>query len=174
MLSIPDDVPPLKVVGTRYPFFVWCLEWRHFCITLLQYDLESRITLGVAVLFDWSSVPVSERKGPLWIPFLLNVGFLVAILQLVYDKDTFKADDFMGEGAIDIQPLLSTARANEKSGKINSMLLGKWVTSKEDALVKNSVINLVNGKVKQELTLRLQKVETGELEIELECVPLTQ
>ncbi|KAK4770595.1 hypothetical protein SAY87_031127 [Trapa incisa] len=112
---------------------------------------------------------IRSNLNPIWNECLmLSIPDDVPPLKvLVYDKDTFKSDDFMGEGEIDIQPLLSTARANEKSGMANSMPL-------DNALVKNSLIKLVNGKVKQDITLRLQKVETGVLHIELECVPLTQ
>lgn len=95
-------------------------------------------------------------------------------MQLVYDKDTFKTDDFMGEAEIDIQPLLSAAKAYESFTIDESMQLGKWVASRDNTLVKDGVISLADGKVKQDITLRLQNVERGELEIELECVPLTQ
>lgn len=95
-------------------------------------------------------------------------------MQIVYDKDTFTTDDFMGEAEIDIQPLVTAAIAYEKSTINESMQLGKWVASKENTLVKDGIINLVDGKVRQEISLRLQNVERGVLEIELECVPLTQ
>lgn len=95
-------------------------------------------------------------------------------IQLVYDKDTFTTDDFMGEAEIDIQPLVSAAIAYEKSTINEPVQLGKWVASKENTLVKDGVINLVDGKVRQQITLRLQNVERGVLEIELECVPLNQ
>lgn len=92
----------------------------------------------------------------------------------MYDKDKFTTDDFMGEAEIDIQPLVTAAKAYEKSTINESMQLGKWVASKENTLVKDGIISLVDGKVKQEISLRLQNVERGVLEIELECVPLTQ
>lgn len=95
-------------------------------------------------------------------------------MQLVYDKDTFSADDFMGEAEIDIQPLVAAARAYEKSSINESMQLGKWIAGKDNTLVEDGVITLLEGKVKQEINLRLQNVERGLLEIELECVPLTQ
>lgn len=95
-------------------------------------------------------------------------------MQLVYDKDTFSTDDFMGEGEIDIQPLLSAARAYEKSTINESTQLGKWVATKENHQVKDGVIFLVDGKVRQEISLRLLNVERGVLEIDLQCVPLTQ
>ncbi|KAG4974534.1 hypothetical protein JHK87_031355 [Glycine soja] len=96
------------------------------------------------------------------------------VQKLVYDKDTFSTDDFMGEAEIDIQPLVSAAKAYEKSSINESMQLGKWVASGDNTLVKDSIISLEEGKVKQEISVRLQHVERGVLEIELECVPLTQ
>lgn len=95
-------------------------------------------------------------------------------MQLVYDKDKFKTDDFMGEAEIDIQPLVAAAKAYEDSTINESIQLGKWIASKDNTLVKDGIIYLTDGKVKQEISLRLQNVERGVLEIELECVPLTQ
>lgn len=80
----------------------------------------------------------------------------------------------MGEAEIDIQPLVAAARANENSVISESTQLGKWEASKDNTLVTDGVITLVDGMVKQEISLRLQNVERGVLEIELECVPLTQ
>lgn len=99
---------------------------------------------------------------------------IVLCLQEVYDKDTFSTDDRMGEVEIDIQPLVVAAKAYENSTMTESVQLGKWLASEDNTLVKDSVINLAEGKVKQEIALRLQNVERGELEIELECVPLSQ
>lgn len=97
------------------------------------------------------------------------------VLQLVYDKDTFSTDDFMGSAEVDIQPLLSAAKASEDSSVSEPMQLGNWKASKEEnTLVKDGVITLEDGKVKQEIAIKLQNVERGVLEIELECVPLTQ
>lgn len=81
----------------------------------------------------------------------------------------------MGEAQIDIQPLVAAAKACENSTMTEpTVQLGKWLASEDNKLVKDSVIFLSDGKVKQEITLRLQKVERGELEIELECIPLSQ
>lgn len=92
----------------------------------------------------------------------------------MYDKDTFSTDDFMGEAEIDIQPLVAAAKAYETSSVTESTQLGKWVASKDNTLVQDGVITLIDGMVKQDISLRLQNVERGVLEIELECVPLTQ
>lgn len=95
-------------------------------------------------------------------------------MQLVYDKDTFSTDDFMGDSEIDIQPLVAAAKAHENSETFEPTELGKSVASKDNTLVKDGIITLIDGKVKQDISLRLQNVERGVLEIELECVPLTQ
>ncbi|KAG6416123.1 hypothetical protein SASPL_123547 [Salvia splendens] len=74
--------------------------------------------------------------------------------QDVYDKDTFSTDDFMGDAEINIEPLLSVARATESSS--------------------TGAVTFQPGRVKQVVCISLQNVERGSLEIELECMPLTQ
>ncbi|KAH1225556.1 putative ADP-ribosylation factor GTPase-activating protein AGD11 [Glycine max] len=119
---------------------------------------------------------IKSSLNPIWNESLmLSIPDHIPPLKvLVYDKDTFSTDDFMGEAEIDIQPLVSAAKAYEKSSINESMQLGKWVASGDNTLVKDSIISLEEGKVKQEISVRLQHVERGVLEIELECVPLTQ
>ncbi|CAN0917046.1 Probable ADP-ribosylation factor GTPase-activating protein AGD11 [Linum grandiflorum] len=119
---------------------------------------------------------IKNNLNPVWNESLmLSIPDHIPPLKLlVYDKDTFSTDDFMGEAEIDIQPLVSAARAYETSSIDESTQLGKWVASKDNTLVKDGIISLIDGKVKQEISLRLQNVERGVLEIELECVPLTQ
>ncbi|XP_010557858.1 PREDICTED: probable ADP-ribosylation factor GTPase-activating protein AGD11 [Tarenaya hassleriana] len=119
---------------------------------------------------------IKNNLNPVWNETLmLSIPDHIPPLKvLVYDKDTFSTDDFMGEAEIDIQPLVSAAKAYETSDIKESMQLGSWVASKENTLVTDGIISLVEGKVKQDISLRLQNVERGVLEIELECVPLTQ
>lgn len=52
-------------------------------------------------------------------------------MQLVYDKDTFTNDDFMGEAEID---LVTAARATELVKMEDTMQLGKWVSSADNTL----------------------------------------
>ncbi|XP_031372425.1 probable ADP-ribosylation factor GTPase-activating protein AGD11 isoform X2 [Punica granatum] len=119
---------------------------------------------------------IKNNLNPVWNEkLMLSIPDNVPPLKvLVYDKDTFSTDDFMGEAEIDIQALLTAAKAYENSSITEPMQLGKWLASKDNTLVKDSIICLSDGKVKQEITLKLQNVERGELEIELECVPLSQ
>ena len=119
---------------------------------------------------------IKNNLNPVWNESLmLSIPESIPPLKvIVYDKDSFKNDDFMGEAEIDIQPLVSAAKAYEKSSINESMQLGKWVASGDNTLVKDGIISLEEGKVRQEISLRLQNVERGVLEIQLECVPLTQ
>lgn len=80
----------------------------------------------------------------------------------------------MGDAEIDIQPLVTAAKATENVKLEESMQLGKSVADKENTLESDGIINLIDGKVMQHIVVKLQNVETGVLQIELECVPLTQ
>ncbi|GER37287.1 calcium-dependent lipid-binding family protein [Striga asiatica] len=119
---------------------------------------------------------IKNNLNPVWNESLmLSIPESIPPLKLlVYDKDTFSTDDFMGNAEIDIQPLLSAAKASESSSINESTLLGKWKAGQDNTLVKDGVIILEDGRVKQEISIKLQNVERGVLEIELECVPLTQ
>ncbi|KAG9443683.1 hypothetical protein H6P81_015023 [Aristolochia fimbriata] len=119
---------------------------------------------------------IKNNLNPVWNErIMLSIPDPVPPLKLqVYDKDTFSTDDRMGEAEIDIQPLVSAAKAYENSTISEPMHLGKWLANEDNTLIKDSQISVVEGKVRQEITLRLQNVERGELEIELECVPLIQ
>ncbi|GMI80325.1 hypothetical protein like AT3G07940 [Hibiscus trionum] len=119
---------------------------------------------------------IKNNLNPVWNESLmLSIPEHVPPLKvIVYDKDTFSHDDFMGEAEIDIQPLVTAAQAHERSEINESMQLGKSVASKDNTLEKDGIITVTDGKVKQDISVRLQKVERGVLDIELECVPLTQ
>ncbi|KAH6766506.1 Calcium-dependent ARF-type GTPase activating protein family [Perilla frutescens var. hirtella] len=102
---------------------------------------------------------IKNNINPVWNECLmLSIPENIPPLKfLVYDKDTFSTDDFMGDAEIDIEPLLSAARATESSSKGDG-----------------SAITFQPGRVKQVVCITLQNVEHGALEIELECVPLSQ
>lgn len=119
---------------------------------------------------------IKNNLNPVWNEkLMLSIPESVPPLKLlVYDKDTFTNDDFMGEAEIDIQPLVTAAKASELVKLEDTMQLGKWVSSADNTLVSDGIINLIDGKVKQDIVLKLQNVERGVLQIELECVPLTQ
>ena len=77
---------------------------------------------------------------------------------------------------MDIRPLIAATKEYENSTITELTELYRWSASEDSngVLAKDSVISIANGKVKQDITLKLQNVERGELEIEIECVPLSQ
>lgn len=119
---------------------------------------------------------IRSNLNPVWNEeLMLSVPNPMPPLKVkVFDKDTFSSDDSMGEAEVDIEPLVSAAKAYMNSGIIGPMQIGKWLATADNALASDSTINLIDGQVKQEVTLKLQNVESGTLEMELECVPLSQ
>ncbi|XP_027930386.1 ADP-ribosylation factor GTPase-activating protein AGD12-like isoform X2 [Vigna unguiculata] len=94
--------------------------------------------------------------------------------QKVFDHDTFSADDIMGEADIDLQSLITSAMAFGDAGMFGDMQIGKWLKSDDNALIEDSTVHITEGKVKQMMSLKLQNVESGELDLELEWIPLDQ
>ncbi|XP_021774441.1 probable ADP-ribosylation factor GTPase-activating protein AGD11 [Chenopodium quinoa] len=119
---------------------------------------------------------IKNNLNPVWNEkLMLSIPDCLPPLKLlVYDKDTFTTDDFMGQAEIDIQPLVSAARDLEKSTQNGATQLGTWVASEDNTLLNDSIISLVDGQIKQQLSIKLQNVERGVLDLELECVPLSQ
>lgn len=119
---------------------------------------------------------IKSNLNPIWNEeHMLSVPNPMPPLKVqVFDKDTFSSDDSMGEAEVDIQPLVSAANAYINAAGFGNMQIGKWLATSDNALVTDSVIKLVDGHVKQDIILKLQNVESGILDLELECVPLTQ
>ncbi|XP_073012115.1 ADP-ribosylation factor GTPase-activating protein AGD12-like [Typha latifolia] len=115
-----------------------------------------------------------SNLNPVWNEELkLSVPRLYGPLKLqVYDHDLFSADDIMGEAEIDLQPMVTAVMAFGDVGLLGNMQIGRWFKTSDNALIRDSTVNIVDGKVKQEVFLKLQNVESGELLLELEWVPL--
>ncbi|XP_010913280.1 ADP-ribosylation factor GTPase-activating protein AGD12 [Elaeis guineensis] len=95
-----------------------------------------------------------------------------ALKLLVFDHDVFSADDIMGEAEVDLQPMVTAAMAFGDAKLLGDMQIGKWFKTSDNALIKDSTVNIIDGNVKQEVFLKLQNVESGEMELELEWIPL--
>lgn len=119
---------------------------------------------------------INSNLNPIWNEELkLSVARRCGALKLqVYDHDLFSADDIMGEAEVNLQLLVTAATELGDLELLPDMQFGKWSKSRENALVKDSTINVVGGKLKQEVHLKLQNVESGELELELEWIPPEQ
>lgn len=131
------------------------------------------LTLGQQTL---QTTIIKSNLNPVWNEeLMLSVPQQYGALQLqVFDHDTFSADDIMGEAEVDLQPLITSAMAFGDAGMFGNMQIGKWLKSNDNALIDDSTVNIVDGKVKQEVSLKLQNVECGEIDLELEWMPLDQ
>ncbi|OIV95994.1 hypothetical protein TanjilG_27098 [Lupinus angustifolius] len=119
---------------------------------------------------------IRSNLNPVWNEeHMLSVPEQYGPLKLkVFDHDTFSADDIMGDADIDLQPLITSATAFGDAGMFGNMQIGKWLKSNDNALIEDSTVNIVDGAVKQVMTIKLQNVESGELDLELEWIPLDQ
>ncbi|KAJ6800082.1 ADP-ribosylation factor GTPase-activating protein AGD12-like [Iris pallida] len=129
------------------------------------------LTLGQQMV--QTSVKESDLN-PVWNEeLILSVPRRHGALKLqVFDHDTFSADDMMGEAEVNLQLLITAALELGDLDQLEDMQFGKWTKSNENALAKDSTINVVDGKLKQEASLILQNVESGEVAIGLEWIPL--
>ncbi|XP_035544911.1 ADP-ribosylation factor GTPase-activating protein AGD12-like isoform X2 [Juglans regia] len=131
------------------------------------------LTLGQQTV---RTTTIKSNLNPVWNEEqMLSVPHHYGPLKLqVFDHDTFSSDDIMGEAEVDLQPLIQSAMAFGDAGMFGSMQIGKWLKSHDNALVNDSTVNIVDGRVKQEMSLKLQNVESGGLDLELEWMPLDQ
>ncbi|KAM0015044.1 putative C2 domain-containing protein [Helianthus debilis subsp. tardiflorus] len=91
----------------------------------------------------------------------------------VYDKDRFSNDDSMGVAEVDVKPYIECLRMKLDLNKVpNGTKLDRVHPSKHNYLVEESAIVCENGKVVQDMILRLRNVECGEVLIQIELVPL--
>ena len=89
----------------------------------------------------------------------------------MYDKDTFTLDDKMGDAEFDIRPFVEVVKMhleNLPSGTI----ITRIKPSRQNCLAEESNIVWANGKVVQDMTLRLRNVERGEVELQLQWIDI--
>ncbi|XP_059642559.1 protein C2-DOMAIN ABA-RELATED 4-like [Cornus florida] len=87
----------------------------------------------------------------------------------VYDKDTFTLDDKMGDAEIDIKPFLEAVKM--RLGNVpNGTIITRVIPNRENCLAEESRIVWTEGKVVQNMFLKLQNVESGEIELQLQWI----
>ncbi|KAI4357624.1 hypothetical protein L6164_001561 [Bauhinia variegata] len=91
----------------------------------------------------------------------------VPIHLSVFDKDTFTGDDKMGDADIDLGPYAECAKMS-MSKLPNGCALKRVQPSRSNSLAEESSCIWTNGKIIQEMTLRLKNVESGEVVVEIE------
>ncbi|PPD74920.1 hypothetical protein GOBAR_DD28142 [Gossypium barbadense] len=149
-------------------------------LDFIPLSIKALVTIQTAVIKSnlnpvWNEelmLSVPQNFGPVKLAWWMSV-FMASISQ-VYDYDTFSADDIMGEAEIDIQPLITSAMVYGDPEMFSNMQIGKWLKSQDNALIEDSIVNIIDGKVKQQVSLKLQNVECGEIYLQLEWLPLDQ
>uniref|UniRef100_A0A1D1YYQ9 Putative ADP-ribosylation factor GTPase-activating protein AGD11 n=1 Tax=Anthurium amnicola TaxID=1678845 RepID=A0A1D1YYQ9_9ARAE len=100
---------------------------------------------------------------------LCVVDSTLPVKLLVYDKDTFGSDDPMGHAEFDIQTFLEVVKMRLE-GVPNNTVVKKMTANRNNCLADESKIYICDGKVAQDLILRLKDVESGEVELQLQWV----
>lgn len=90
-------------------------------------------------------------------------------LQTVYDHDTFSLDDKMGDAEFDIKPFIEAVKMGLQ-GLPDGTIITKVPASRSNCLSEESCVVWKDGKVVQDMCLRLRNVECGEVEIELQWI----
>ncbi|RWW16512.1 hypothetical protein BHE74_00058599 [Ensete ventricosum] len=86
--------------------------------------------------------------------------------QKVYDKDTFTPDDKMGDAEIDIGAFVEAVKMN-LSDLPNGTIITTEKPNRKNCLADESPVVWKDGRVVQDIILRLRNVESGELELQL-------
>ncbi|EXB69087.1 putative ADP-ribosylation factor GTPase-activating protein AGD11 [Morus notabilis] len=89
----------------------------------------------------------------------------------VYDHDTFSMDDKMGDAEFDIKAYIEALKMNLE-GLPSGTIITRIQPSRQNCLVEESSIMWNEGKVIQDLCLRLRNVECGEVEVQLQWIDL--
>ncbi|XP_022134568.1 protein C2-DOMAIN ABA-RELATED 4-like [Momordica charantia] len=89
----------------------------------------------------------------------------------VYDHDTFTKDDKMGRAEFDIKSFMEALKMNLKNLP-SETIITRLLPSRQNCLAEESCIVWKNGKVVQDIYLRLKNVECGEVEIQLQWIEL--
>ncbi|KAH7836117.1 hypothetical protein Vadar_032912 [Vaccinium darrowii] len=93
------------------------------------------------------------------------------IVLTVYDKDTFTEDDKMGDAVIDIKPYIECMKMGLENLP-NGTKVDRVQPNRENCLADESCIIWNNGKMFQDMCLRLRNVERGEVEVQIEWIDL--
>ncbi|XP_028220933.1 protein C2-DOMAIN ABA-RELATED 7-like isoform X2 [Glycine soja] len=92
-------------------------------------------------------------------------------LYTVSDKDTFSVDDSMGDAEIDLKPYLQCVKM-DLSDLPDSHVVKRVQPDRTNCLAEESSCIWKNGKLIQEMSLRLRNVKSGEITVEIEWVNL--
>lgn len=96
------------------------------------------------------------------------------MIQMVYDRDWFSRDDKMGDAVFHIDPFLEAIEIqNQLGGLPDGTVIMKIQANRQNCLSEESKIVCHKGKIVQNMFLRLQNVECGEVELQLEWIDVS-
>ncbi|PSS35991.1 Protein C2-DOMAIN ABA-RELATED like [Actinidia chinensis var. chinensis] len=90
----------------------------------------------------------------------------------VFDKDTFTFDDKMGDTEFDIKPFVEAAQMRLQ-GTPSGTVIKRIKPTRQNCLSEESCIVWANGKLVQNMFLRLRNVECGEVELQLQWIDIS-
>ncbi|XP_057765929.1 protein C2-DOMAIN ABA-RELATED 7-like [Salvia miltiorrhiza] len=93
------------------------------------------------------------------------------IVLSVYDKDTFTVDDSMGSAQIDIEPLIKCLKMGLQSLP-DGTKVERVHPTKENCLAEESAVVWNKGKMTQDMILRLNDVECGQVQVQIEWIEI--
>ncbi|XP_042052181.1 protein C2-DOMAIN ABA-RELATED 4-like [Salvia hispanica] len=93
----------------------------------------------------------------------------IPIHMTVYDYDMFSLDDKMGDADFDIKPFVEAVKM-KLDGLPDGTIVTKVPASRTNCLSEESCVVWKDGKVVQDMCLRLRNVECGEVEIQLQWI----
>ncbi|KAI3794172.1 hypothetical protein L1987_36800 [Smallanthus sonchifolius] len=113
---------------------------------------------------------VKKNLNPVWDEDLtLSVVEPIPVKLEVYDRDLFSADDRMGDAEFDFTPFLDAVKMRFDDIPDNTIITTVKPT-RTNCLAEESCITWTDGRVVQNMVLRLRNVECGELEIKLSWI----
>ncbi|KXG29722.1 hypothetical protein SORBI_3004G081100 [Sorghum bicolor] len=115
---------------------------------------------------------INGNLNPVWNEELKLCSSALWTSEAVFDHDMVSKDDLMGQAEIDLQTMINAAAAFGDPELLGDIQIGRWLKSEDNALVRDSAVVVSGGKVKQGVALKLQHTESGELELEMEWMPL--
>ncbi|KAI7985716.1 Protein C2-DOMAIN ABA-RELATED 5 [Camellia lanceoleosa] len=89
----------------------------------------------------------------------------------VYDHDTFTKDDKMGYAEFGIKEFIKAMRMNLHDLPAGTVV-ARVLPSRQNYLAEESCITATDGKISQNMCLRLKNVECGEVELALHWIDL--
>ncbi|KAG6599902.1 Protein C2-DOMAIN ABA-RELATED 10 [Cucurbita argyrosperma subsp. argyrosperma] len=112
---------------------------------------------------------VKKNCNPQWNEeFTLSITDINTPIKLaVFDKDRFTKDDGMGDAEIDIKPYIECLNMGLESLP-KGCVVKRVQPSRSNNLADESPCVWNDGKIIQDMTLRLQNVECGEIAIQIQ------